>query len=249
MSRNKPTLVVFTLGAVLESGRRRLLPSRLEGMEIGLRQTCLEMVLDAGQSCGLRVEVCSPTPLPLPLGVRHVLQRGEGFGDRLERALQGAFDRAGSPVVVVGTDVPNLAARHLVEALGLLAGSPDRVVVGPSPDGGFYLLAAARPIPGLAAAARWCRRDALVSLCRSLAEAGREVVLLEPLVDLDRPASLDVWLTTAGARGERWRMVVTLLARVLAERRRPLPAPATPALPRPLPGVFGGRAPPADLFH
>ena len=249
MSAPTATLLVFTLGAAAERGRRRLLPGALEGMELGLRQACLEGALEAGEACTLRLEVCSPERLPLPAGAAHVPQAGEGFGDRLERALHGALERAGSgPVLVVGSDVPGLAPRHLAEALAHLAADPRRVVLGPSPDGGFSLIAAAQPIAGLADAARWCRRDTLAALCRSLAARGREVVLLEPLADLDRPADLDAWLATAGAHSDRWRMLATLLRRALAERRRPAHARPQPA-PRGLPGVLAGRAPPADLFH
>jgi 2-phospho-L-lactate guanylyltransferase (CobY/MobA/RfbA family) len=243
------TLLVFTLGAAAERSRRRLLPGALEGMELGLRQACLEGTLEAGAACALRLEVCSPERLPLPAGAAHVPQAGDGFGERLERALHGALERAGrGPVLVVGSDVPGLGPRHLADALAHLADDPRRVVLGPSPDGGFYLIAAAAPIPGLAGAARWCRRDTLAALRRSLAAGGREVVLLEPLADLDRPADLDAWLATAGSWSDRWRMLATLLRRALAERRRPV-LPRQAAAPRGLPAVLASRAPPADLYH
>jgi len=251
MAPPTPTLLVFTLGAASERGRRRLLPRALEGMELGLRQACLEGVLEAGAACALRLEVCSPDKLLLPAGAAQVPQPGRDFGDRLERALHGALERAapGAPVVLVGSDVPGLAACHLAEAVAEAAANPRRVVLGPSPDGGFYLIAAAAPIPGLAAATRWCRRDTLAALCRSLAAGGREVVLLEPLADLDRPADLDAWLATEGSGSERWRMLANLLRRVLAERRRPLPSPGSDDLAPLLPTALAGRAPPADLFH
>lgn len=236
-----PTLLVFTLGAARESARRSLLPAGLKDLERGLRQGCLETALEAGRASGCRLEVCSPSPLALPPDVFHAPQTGSGFGPRLEQATLEAFERGGGPLLVVGTDVPGLASRHLDRALALLADDPDRVVLGPSPDGGFYLLASSRPIPGLATAARWCRRDTLRSLLVSLRALGRPVILLDSLQDLDRPADLERWLARAD---ERWRALVGLLQEALCDLRRPLDAPPTRQL-----AVFAthlaGRSPPA----
>jgi len=238
----EPTLLVFTLGAVGERARHSLLPEELRDLEIGLRQSCLETALAAGRACGCRLEVCSPSPLDLPEDIRHAPQQGASFGSRLDRAMGEAFARGASPLLVVGTDVPGLSGRHLSQALALLADEPDRVVLGPSPDGGLYLLAASRPLPELAAA-RWCRRDTLRSLLRVLREAGRPVALLEPLEDLDARDDLERWLAAGREKDRRWHG----LARALAARRRPLiparlgrsrPALASPSL---------GRSPPFVL--
>lgn len=244
-----PTLLVFTLGAARDAGRRRLLPLRLRPLEVGVHEACLEGALDAGRACGCRLEVCSPAPLDLPEDVHYAGQTGAGFGPRLERALDEAFGRSEGPVLVVGTDVPGLGARHLARALESLAADPGRVVLGPSPDGGFYLLAASRPIPGLSVATRWCRPDTLRSLIRALRAAGRPVTLLDPLEDLDRPADLDRWL--AAQRGQalreiRWRALVRLLRRALAAARRPLPLVAFRVHPA-FAAATAGRSPPAAL--
>jgi uncharacterized protein DUF2064 len=237
-----PTLLVFTLGAARESARHALLPEGLKDLELGVRRGCLEAALAAGRESGCRIEVCSPSPLALPADVLNVPQPGSDFGLRLEQAMLGAFGRGNGPLLIVGTDVPGLASRHLDQALALLGDDPDRVVLGPSPDGGFYLLASSRPIPGLATATRWCRRDTLRSLLVSLRALGRPVILLDPLEDLDRPADLERWLVRAD---ERWRGLVGLLQEALCNLRRPLDAPPTRTLP-----VFAthlaGRSPPVS---
>lgn len=241
MKPGSPTLLVFTLGPRAESARRGLLPGELRGVEAGVWQGCLSAALDAGRTAGCDLEVCSPAPLDLPADVRHVPQVGEGFGSRLEKAMARAFS---GPLLVVGTDVPGLAARHLARALSLLDENPDRVVLGPSPDGGLYLLAASRPIPGLAGATRWCRRDTLRGLMRALRAAGRPVRLLEPLADLDRRADLEIW---AAKRDARWQGLIRLLRRLLSGLRRP-EAPRLVGRPRPaLVPVRAGRAPPRSL--
>lgn len=236
-----PTLLIFTLGAARESARRGLLPPGMRDLEIGLRHGCLEAALDAGRSSGCRIEVCSPSPLALPDGAEYVPQEGTGFGSRLEGAMRGAFARGASPLVVVGTDVPGLSPSHVTRALELLADDPGRVVLGPSPDGGFYLLATRRPIEGLAELS-WCRRDTLRGLLRALREAGRPVVLLEPLEDLDRPADLERWLAGPLSK-DRWRSLARLLRSALAARRQPLPAASGSPRPAFAPAP-SGRGPP-----
>src|SRR5215213_6282018 len=139
MRSGSPTLVVFTLGPGVESARRGLLPDPLRGVEAEVWQGCLSAALEAGRAVGCELEVCSPAPLDLPGDVRHVPQMGDGFGSRLEKAMTRSLGSFSGPLLVVGTDVPGLAARHLAQALSLLAEDPDRVVLGPSPDGGFYL--------------------------------------------------------------------------------------------------------------
>jgi hypothetical protein len=245
--RRNPTLLVFTLGARRESARRGLLPGESRDLEAALFQECLEAALAAGRACGCRLEVCSPSPVPSAPDVRHVSQEGADFGSRLEGAMLGAFERGAGPLLIVGTDVPGLAPRHLGRALALLAEDPDRVVLGPSPDGGLYLLAASRPLPGLRTAARWCRRDTLRGLLRTLRASGRPVVLLEPLADLDRRADLEGWLAGSG-EDSRWRGLIRLLNGLLAARRRPF---VSSLLGDPRPAFAeanAGRSPPRLLF-
>jgi hypothetical protein len=257
MTDPRPTLLIFTLGAAAERARRPLLPAAAGAAELELRQGCLDAALAAGREAGCRLEVAVPcpgegsAPPSLPPGVHLAGQRGACFGERLERACAAAARRGAGPLVVVGTDVPGLAAAHLRRALAVLADDPDAVVLGPSPDGGFYLLASARPLPRLASRARWCRRDTLASLRRSLAAEGRRVVLLPPLADLDRRRDLERWLAASRRRAAprtaphpALRRLLRRLAAVLAALRRPAAWRPPPRL-RPAPvAVRSPRAPP-----
>lgn len=236
MSRGRPspTLLVFTLGPSADRLRRPLLPGRWGDLERDLRQACLAAAVAAGREAGCRVEISSPqSPDRLGLSglgeidgeVRCSPQEGRHFGARLDGALRSLFAGEDAPVLVVGSDVPDLTAGHVRRALELLEDEPDRVVVGPSPDGGFYLLAARRPIEGLASGVSWCCRRTLATLERLLEKAGRELVRLSPLADLDRPADLERWLEGGAAPGKPlrrvWRSVVEAVARLLAWLRRP----------------------------
>lgn len=191
------TLLVFTLGASADSTRRPLLPGRWSREEVGFRRVCLNAALAAGREAGCRLEVSSPRPLDLPDDVVHAPQAGPHFGARLDGAMRAALGRRPGPVVVVGSDVPGLTGEHVRQALEALADDPHRVVLGPSPDGGFYLLAAHRPVDGLTADVRWCCGATLATLRQALEAAGRPVTLLAPVADLDRPQDLGRFLAAA----------------------------------------------------
>jgi glycosyltransferase A (GT-A) superfamily protein (DUF2064 family) len=141
-------------------------------------------------------------------------------------------EQPGTPVVVVGTDVPSLAADHIHTALLRIAAEPNDVVLGPCPDGGFYLLATRQPIDHVLSQVKWCRRDTLASLIEALHSQGLSTHHLSPLRDLDRTEDLELWLAheSSGLTQElvRWLLVL------LAELRRPLLAPR---LGRPLPAL------------
>ncbi len=243
----RPTLLVFSRGASAESARRRLLPGRLRHLEDETHRELLEAALDAGRDAGCALVVSSPRPLPRRRAVEYLPQTGTAFGERLESAVADAFAHGPEVLLVAAADVPGLGAGHIGQAVALLRENPERVILGPSPDGGLYLIAMTRPIPGLADAARWCRRTTRRDLERSLWLAGREVVFLAPLSDLDRPADLAVWLK----RGTAGWTTRTRLARLAVSIRRALAAlrPDDPAdLGGPLAGFVprsAGRAPPS----
>ena len=191
-------------------------------MELRLHRKGLETALEAGRSCGCHLTVSGPEELDLPSGVERKIQVGRTFGERLVHTLRDARrDRPAAPVVVVGSDVPGLTESHLQCALALLEEDEERVVVGPSPDGGFYLLASRRPVEEILAGVRWRRSDTLASLLDGLATAGRPVTLLPPLADLDSRADMERWLADPDAAAGSWSDLCRLLRSILSTLRRP----------------------------
>ena len=64
------------------------------------------------------------------------LPQGEGqLGDRFVRIFRNASN---GPVIIIGSDIPNITTRHIVKAFKALR-SHD-AVFGPSTDGGFWLI-------------------------------------------------------------------------------------------------------------
>ena len=71
-------------------------------------------------------------------------QRGEGLAERLVHAHTDAAAYSGAAVVQVGMDTPQLRVDALLQAADLLD-APDRAVLGPAHDGGWWLLGVAGP--------------------------------------------------------------------------------------------------------
>jgi hypothetical protein len=107
-------------------------------------------------------------------------QRAGDLGQRMARAMRRFPHR---PVVLVGSDIPDIAARHIEQAFTAL-GRGD-LVFGPASDGGYWLVGAreAGMVRRLFRDVRWSGPHALAD---TVANAGsRKVALLTELSDVD----------------------------------------------------------------
>jgi rSAM/selenodomain-associated transferase 1 len=118
--------------------------------------------------------------------LRIVGQGGGDLGARMGRFLR---DASPGPVVIVGTDIPDLGAAHIARAFAAL-GDHDWVF-GPAADGGYWLIGAARrrglprdPFAGV----RWSSAHALSDTVANL--EGARIAYLEELADIDTGADL-----------------------------------------------------------
>ncbi|MBA2252179.1 MAG: TIGR04282 family arsenosugar biosynthesis glycosyltransferase [Nitrospirales bacterium] len=116
-------------------------------------------------------------------GVRLIDQMGDDLGGRMEHALAEMFRIGYQRSVIVGTDLPALPASVYDDAFGLLA--QHDLVLGPSLDGGYYLIGLSRTAPEIFRQIPWSTPDVL-TLTQTKAHAlGLKVALLEPQRDVD----------------------------------------------------------------
>lgn len=123
-------------------------------------------------------------------------QRGRDLAERLSRAFTQLL-RAHSRAVIIGTDSPTLAPAVLRLALEELR-TVD-AVLGPCPDGGYYLIGLRRAVPGLFTGLRLGTEFAFGDTLASLLAHGLSCSVLEPCPDIDRPedlAALKIWLAS-----------------------------------------------------
>jgi rSAM/selenodomain-associated transferase 1 len=115
-----------------------------------------------------------------PPGPSRFAQGDGDLGVRMVRALNAA---PGLPAVLIGSDVPGIEPAHLSHAFDLLARHD--VVLGPSPDGGFWLVGTRRPLPGETFRdVRWSSEHALIDSIGSLRPGWRHA-LADELADVD----------------------------------------------------------------
>ncbi|RAK08631.1 hypothetical protein C8C77_10226 [Halanaerobium saccharolyticum] len=70
-------------------------------------------------------------------------QRGKNLGEKMYYALSDAYQESNLPVLITGSDLPLLDLDIFTEAL---AGLKERdLVIGPSQDGGYYLIGMKKP--------------------------------------------------------------------------------------------------------
>lgn len=126
----------------------------------------------------------------LPAGFALVPQRGDGFGERLFLALEDMLACGFGAVCLIDSDSPTLPGGALREAVQALQRPGNRVVLGGSADGGYYLI-------GLKAAHRapfeqitWSTPSVYEETVRQVRGAGLELVELPTWYDVDEAVTL-----------------------------------------------------------
>ena len=128
--------------------------------------------------------------LPETFGL--VLQRGDGFGERLHAAAQDILAIGYSAVCLIDSDSPTVPAAAYQQAVDALARSGDRVVLGPSHDGGYYLVGLKQAHRAPFDRITWSTGVVLAETLERCSEAGLEVVLLPTWYDVDDAATLAI---------------------------------------------------------
>jgi uncharacterized protein len=76
----------------------------------------------------------------LPPSFKLLPQRGGSFDERLSAALSDLLSAGFESVCLINSDSPTVPASNFAEAANELAKPGDRIIVGPSDDGGYYLI-------------------------------------------------------------------------------------------------------------
>ncbi len=110
-------------------------------------------------------------------------QVGEGLGERLNHAFSNVFGKQHHKVIAIGSDLPSLSAPLIRDAFSSLESAA--VVIGPSFDGGYYLIGLTRPVPGLFQNIAWSTPKVLEQTKATLARIGLPLRLLSTYRDVD----------------------------------------------------------------
>jgi len=152
-------------------------------------------------------------------GAKLLPQRGPDLGARMKWAMQDAFEQGAEDVLLTGTDLPTLPRAHLMESLTLI--KKHDVVLGPTADGGYYLIGLHRMVPALFEGIAWSTASVFADTKEKTEDAGLSLGLLPECRDLDTLEDLKVFIGLCGkdrAMTKRTEGALRLLATRLKDR-------------------------------
>lgn len=124
-------------------------------------------------------------------GVDQIAQIGSDLGHRLAHVLSEAIEQGYEQVVAINADGPTLPSRLVADAFDQLANSEVDVVLGPTEDGGYYLIGWKRPHPEIVVEVEMSTASVLADTLVVAERLNLSVKLLDPWYDVDEPSDLD----------------------------------------------------------
>ena len=126
----------------------------------------------------------------LPDGFCMVAQREGNFGERLFGAVEDLLALGYGAVCLIDSDSPTLPAASLAAAVEALARPGDRAVLGPSEDGGYYLIGVKAAHRRLFEDIDWSTERVGAQTLRRAAEIDLEMTELPTWYDVDDAPTL-----------------------------------------------------------
>lgn len=126
-----------------------------------------------------------------PPGFQRFPQQGDDLGARMAHCLGELRRRGHRNLVLIGGDLPPVPMPFFAQAFAVLANARQRVLLGPSRDGGYYLVGMNRPTPEIFTGMTWSHAGVLAQSVERLKRLGIDYTLLPQWFDVDAPADLD----------------------------------------------------------
>jgi uncharacterized protein len=119
-----------------------------------------------------------------------VQQRGADLGGRLANSLGELMARGHAGAMAIDSDTPTLPVGFLQQAVDLVATPEVDVVLGPTHDGGYYLIGLRAMHRELFEAMAWSTSAVLPETIRRADAKGLRIACLPPWYDIDTPEDL-----------------------------------------------------------
>ena len=196
-SAPRVTIAILARRAELGKGKRRLAATLGDEATLAVYRRLIRRCAAAVAESGLDATVYfDPAPgdtdVWLPHRFGHAVQPATpDLGVRIANAAEAGLSDADG-VLLIGTDCPDLTGALLREAADALATGD--AVLGPSTDGGYYLLGIKAIPPGLFTDIEWSTARVAGQTRAVLAKAGLSVRELPALTDVDEEADWRAYL-------------------------------------------------------
>ncbi|MDQ2919174.1 MAG: TIGR04282 family arsenosugar biosynthesis glycosyltransferase [Verrucomicrobiota bacterium] len=126
----------------------------------------------------------------LPDEFQLLSQRGDGFGERLIYAAEDLFALGFHSLCLIDSDSPTVPESTYLQAAQALARTGDRMIFGPSDDGGYYLIGLKKMHRRLFEEIAWSSERVAAQTLQRAQEIGLEVEFLPTCYDVDDRATL-----------------------------------------------------------
>ncbi|MCX7793322.1 MAG: TIGR04282 family arsenosugar biosynthesis glycosyltransferase [Thermodesulfovibrionales bacterium] len=120
-------------------------------------------------------------------------QEGQELGERLLRAIERLSKAGYKKILLIGADSPDLPADNIKEAFRALDNFD--LVIGPSEDGGYYLIGMKEPLFFIFQEIPWGGSEVLKTTLRMALQKGLSVYLLPRWYDIDTEKDLKRWFS------------------------------------------------------
>jgi rSAM/selenodomain-associated transferase 1 len=115
-------------------------------------------------------------------------QEGNDLGERLSNVSYELFERGYQKIVIMDSDSPNLPSRYITSSFYHL--DETDVVLGPTEDGGYYLVGLSRHAPGIFKDIPWSTSEVMEITKKRAIKGGRSIHMLEKWYDVDTKEDL-----------------------------------------------------------
>jgi rSAM/selenodomain-associated transferase 1 len=178
-SRLSPALAPAEAAALYEA----LLQDTIE-LAAGLEGVQLAIAITPPDAIDYFRRISPPEAVLLPVV-------GADIGDCLNQALGWLLADGYAKALALNSDGPTLPATYLRRALAELENREIDVVLGPSEDGGYYLIGLKQPHPDLFRGIAWSTDQVTAQTLAEAEAVGLEVAQLPSWYDVDTAADLD----------------------------------------------------------
>lgn len=139
---------------------------------------------------------------PVFPGARFFPQQGDGLGAKMDHALRYVLSLGYDAAVLTGADLPAMTAAHLNSGFAALERAD--LAIGPTPDGGYYLVGTKAPCTAIFDNQRYGGSTVYENTLAAARHAGFTVVRALPCGDVDTPGDLRSLQVSPGSHTGRY---------------------------------------------
>ncbi len=190
--QRRSAVVVAAKAALIGEVKTRLCPPLTLSQACGLYECLLEDIVAKMGKCDAAELWVAFAPKGEEYFQRHfaqrgrlLTQRGSDLGERVHHIFVDLFHLGYGEIIVTDSDSPTVPLSSIAQAFELLHGEGHDVVLGPSRDGGYYLIGLKSPTDGLFHQIPWSSTAVLEETLERASGLGLKVALLPAAYDID----------------------------------------------------------------